>query len=304
MRGLRGFGPLLAVAIVGVIVVIMAEPISKWVAANRAAHNGMVIGRIVQAEGSVRRIHGSDIDLVPSPVADPMELRDGDRIQTSIASKAVILLNSQDEFEMASGSILQFQLWNPKDSGSPIYVHSLLGTPNLRRAGIRGKAFLVKDGRLYSPGQKPLQKPMALTVLRNAPLDLQLATGGAANSAPIDSATDSVSATDDSAATTAPPAGVEPATLSNEYIDETIVSRQGQLQKCWLTRLKDAPNLKGQIVLQFEITKRGKVKDVRTVDATIDDETLKNCVISVLERTTFRSFTGPEISISYPIKFE
>ena len=92
--------------------------------------------------------------------------------------------------------------------------------------------------------------------------------------------------------------------LSNEYIDEVIVSRQSQLQKCWLSRLKDSPGLKGQIVLQFEISRRGKVRDLRVVDTTFDDDTLKRCVVTVFERLTFRPFKGQEITLSYPVAFE
>ena len=83
-----------------------------------------------------------------------------------------------------------------------------------------------------------------------------------------------------------------------------MVSRQSQLQKCWLGRLKDRPGLKGQLVLQFEISRRGKVKDLKITDSTFSDDTLSKCVMSVVERLNFRSFKGPEISLSYPISFE
>jgi hypothetical protein len=98
--------------------------------------------------------------------------------------------------------------------------------------------------------------------------------------------------------------GVDPETLSNEYIDETISNRQGLLQKCWMSRLKDAPNLKGRMVLQFEISRRGHVKEARIADATFEDDVLKKCVLTVISRITFREYRGPEISLSYPISFE
>src|SRR5580698_6209118 len=111
MRGLKAYWPLISVAALGFLILILAEPISKWISANRAAHNGFVVGRIVQAEGSVRRIHGADIELIASPVTRPMEIRDGDKLQTSVDSKAVVILNSQDEFLIGQGSAVQFQLW-------------------------------------------------------------------------------------------------------------------------------------------------------------------------------------------------
>jgi hypothetical protein len=159
---------------------------------------------------------------------------------------------------------------------------------------VKGKAYLIHEGRLYFPGQKPVDKPLALTVLRSAPLDMQLADAGATETPPED----------EPVVNTEQKFGPEPDTLSNEYIDEMIVGRQGQLQKCWLGRLKDNPSLKGQILLQFEITRRGQVKDLRIADSNIEDELLKKCVTSVIERLSFRPFKGQEISLSYPINFE
>jgi len=299
MRKLQGFWPLIVVALIGVLLVILAEPISKWVAASRAVHNGEIIGKIILAEGSVRKIHGADIELIASPVTQQLDLRDGDRIQTSLESRAAVLLNSQDEIEIGHGSAVDFQLWNPHDVNSPIYITQALGQIISRKTGVRGKAYVVHEGRLYFPGQKPLEKPMALTVLRNAPLDMHLAEANHATPGPEFEPDNSP---EEPAPAVAP--NIEPDTLSNEYIDETILAHQGQLQKCWLLRLKDEPALKGQIIVQFEISKRGKVKEMHIADSTLSDEVLQKCVMSVIERIQFREFKGAEISLSYPINFE
>lgn len=225
----------------------------------------------------------------------PLELRDGDRLEVDAGSRAVVILNSQDEFEIKDLASIIFQLWNPNDQGSPVYVNSLQGQLNLLRAGIRNRAYVMKDGRLYLPGQKPSQKPLALTVLRSAPLDMELAASEGAEEA--------VSETPEEAGVDTPQ-GTLPETLSNEYIDEVVAGKQGQLQKCWLTRLKDTPSGRGQITLQFEITRRGQVKDVRVTDSTLNDGTLQKCITSVFERLQFRRFKGTEISLTYPLTFE
>lgn len=299
MSALKGFWPLIAVALIGLAVVILAEPVAKWISANYATPSTFVVGRIVHTEGLVRRIHGADIEIVASPFTQPMDIRDGDRVQTSAGSKASLVLNSQDELEVSPDSAVEFQLWNPKDSNSPIYINSTLGNLNSLKSGIRGKAYLVKEGRLYLPNQKPLGKAMALTVLRNAPLDLHLAQSERPGAGEFEADT-----TPEDSAAPPPALSAEPETLSNEYIDETILGQQGLLQKCWLSRLKDAPAAKGQIVVQFEISKRGKVKEMRLADSTLNDEVLQKCVMSVIERISFRPYKGSEISLSYPINFE
>lgn len=301
MRGLKAFWPMIAIAVVALLIMLLAEPVSRWIAANRSAYNGIVVGYIVHAEGSVRRIHGAEVDLVPSPTDKKMEIRDGDRVQTSIQSKATLVLNSGDEFEIGSGTNIQFQLWNAKDAASPIYVNWLLGSLELSHPGVHGKCYVVKDGRLYLPGQKPTQKAMALTVLRNAPLDMHLAADPVGKQ---DFESDTSAASGDDSSTPPPAIAAEPETLANEYIDETVAAHQNQLQKCWLSRLKDVGATKGQIVVQFEISKRGKVKEAKIADASLNDEVLQKCVVTVFERIQFRSFKGTEISLSYPVNFE
>lgn len=304
--GWKSFAPLIVIAVLGLAVLIAAEPLSKWLASIRAGHGPLVVGHVVRTVGTVKRIHGSELEVIPSALNLPFDLHDGDRLQTDQESRAEVVLNSQDEFEIPESTELQLQLWNSKDPNSPIYIQSLIGALNFNKAGIRGRAYVVKEGRLYLPGQKPLQKPMALTVLKNAPLDLHLGT--ASSSAVAGSAfepdTDLRAGDEPNDIGLPPSGGAEPDTLANEYIDDTIVSHQAQLQKCWLSRLKDSATLKGQIVMQFQISKRGKVKDVRIADSTLDDETLKKCVTSVFERLQFRSFKGAEISLAYPINFE
>lgn len=305
MSRLKKLAPLLIISALAIFwFVFFSDAISKWVAGltSRSRYNGHVIGKVVRAEGSARILHLGDIKFVPSPTEHPVELRDGNQLQTSVDSKAIIILNSQDEIEVGPSALLQFQLWNPQDPNSPIYIRNILGQITLRKAGIKGHAYIVKDGRLYLPGQTTLDRPMALTVLRSAPLDMTLADEQPA----ADTSDTAKPVSDDEADENAPAkaAGIDPDTLSNEYIDETMAGRQSLLQRCWLSRLKDAPSLNGQIVLQFEISRRGKVKDIRVTDATLDDETLTKCVISVISRITFRQYTGPEISLSYPIKFE
>ena len=298
MNSLKSFWPLIVAAVLGLMIIVMAEPVSNYIAASRTGREGFVVGRITQASGNVKRIHGALTETIGLPIHESVEIHDGDRIQTSSGAKCSVNLNSQDEIEIMPESAVEFQLWNSKDSGSPIYINSVAGSLASHRPGVKGKAYVVREGRLYLPGQTPLKKALALTVLKNAPLDLQLSetthTGGPdfeADSSPEEP--------------TAPSSdGVDPETLSNEYIDETILAHQGQLQKCWLTRLKDSPALKGQIVVQFEISKRGKIKEMRIADSSLGDDVLQKCVMSVIERISFRPFKGSDISLSYPINFE
>jgi hypothetical protein len=299
MSWLRGFGPLLVAGALAIATIwFVAEPVAQWITKKitTAPKLGAPIGKLLLVQGKVKRIQNGEVEESQNNVA--LELFDGDRIETTAASRALLVLQSQDELELQPLSSASLQLWHPGDSLSPIYVTLIAGDVESRRTGVPGKAYVVRDGRLYLPHQKKQSKPMALTVLRSAPLDMQLPSADSGSDFAKDDSqgeTDEKPEKDNQA---------EPETLANEYIDETIGSRQGLLQKCWLTRLNEQPNLKGQLLVQFAITRRGKVKDVKIADSTINDEPLQKCVTTVFERLAFKSFRGPEISLSYPINFE
>ncbi len=305
MRTFKTFAPLIAVALAVIAWLIVSETgsrmISSWLQPWRPP--GPEIGRISELEGTMKTVRDGRVREFTSLTA-PLPVHSGDRIEVDNKSRAVLILNSQDEIELGPLTAAAVQLWNERDPGSPIYVTVLGGSTELRKPGVKGKAYVVRDGRLYLPGQKPVDKAMALTVVRNAPLDMHLADEGMkenpANTAP-DFDPEAAAAEED---LVAKDLGAEPETLSNELIDEVIVSRQQQLQKCWLTSVRDNPNMKANLVVQFSITRRGRVKDVKIADSSSSDEDLKKCVVTVFDRLTFRSFKGSEIVLSYPIQFE
>lgn len=305
MRALKGLSPFFLIGIAGLAsIFFLSEPGSKWLATklNPPHATTLVVGRIVHLEGALKTIIDGQVLEAKAPLNGPLDLHDGERVEVDKDGRALVILNSQDEFELGSLSAVNLQLWNPHDPSAAVYLNWMAGPIEHRKAGVKGKAYVVKDGRLYLPGQKPTQKALALTVLRSAPLDMGLAesqSGSAANEFE-----DSTEKESDGEEKPSEAFGAEPETLSNEYIDEMIATRQNQFQKCWLTRLKDEPDLKGKIVLQFEISRRGKVREIQISEATLNDETLKKCVIQVVERITFRTFKGPEISLTYPINFE
>lgn len=92
--------------------------------------------------------------------------------------------------------------------------------------------------------------------------------------------------------------------LTNQEIEDAIANRQPLFQRCWTQRLHDSPNLTGRTLLQFEITPRGKVQDVQVVESTINDDVMLRCLVSVLERITFRDFDGGSITLTFPLAFE
>ena len=188
VRGLKGLVPLLLIGTAGLTCLLfLSEPGAHWLTSFLAPPpaRGAVVARLVRADGSVQRVHGGDVQKLNGPLSAPLELHDGDRIETGRQSQALLILNSQDEVEMQPLTSMTLQLWNERDPFSPLYLSLLNGDMDLQKSGVKGRAYVVREGRLYLPGQKPEKKALALTVLRSAPLDMELAgSASASDSAP------------------------------------------------------------------------------------------------------------------------
>jgi hypothetical protein len=293
----RGPLPFVAVVVVGLILLLfLSEPASDWLAGLVIGerNRGAEVGKVVTLEGELKRISDGRETVSMGPLSSPLPLYNGDRLELSKDANAVVILKSQDELQISNNANLAFQLWDEHDAQSPVYVTIQQGKVELAKAGIRGRAYLVREGRLYLPGQSA-QPTRSTLVLNRSEVDLNMAENQLQDDGEKDSNTSDVDP---------PVTGPTPETLSNEYIDETITRRQMQLQKCWLNRVRENPVQKGKIVVQFEISRRGKIKDVRVTDSDLNDPSLNSCITGVIERISFRSFKGAEISLSYPIQFE
>lgn len=285
------WAPFLAVGLLGLaLMFFFSDPASEWMTKLIFGENsqGATVAQISQLNGQAKRI----VNGIEEKASERTALQDGDRLEVSEGS-LVLLLKSQDEIQVSAPASLTFQLWSPMDPQSPLYLTVLSGKLKLLKAGVRGRAYMVSDGKLYLPGQVPSEKRAQLTLNREE-VNLEVME----NQLEIEPEIAEVTESEET------PSGPEPQTLANEYIDEVIGRRQLQLQKCWLSQVRENPNSKGKIIVQFEISRRGKVKDVKITESEISGSTLQNCVITVFERMTFRPYKGAEISLSYPLNFE
>lgn len=288
------------VAVVGLAVL--------WVGADLISHYGSKllvdevgrrpeVARLVELKGRAKKISEGAEQALVAPLKQPVPFRDGDRVEFSDQSTGTLILGSQDELKADVSTNLMFQLWNKKDPQSPLYLHLLAGRLSSIRQGVSGRAYVIYQGKLFLLGQSPKETRTPL-ILNKMDLEVSLSENQLADAEESDA-----DAADEEALESVALQG-EPQTLSNEYIDETISRRQFQLQKCWLSRVRTSVAQKGRVVVQIEISARGKVKNAQITDSDLKDEVLHKCVLDVMNRISFRPFKGPEISLSYPLQFE
>lgn len=92
--------------------------------------------------------------------------------------------------------------------------------------------------------------------------------------------------------------------LSEEEITSVMNSNKTAFFKCYTQLLQKDPGAKGQVTLSFSIENNGKLSSSEVASSTIGDLDFKNCLISILQRVEFKTFSGPAISTLFPLKFE
>jgi hypothetical protein len=101
--------------------------------------------------------------------------------------------------------------------------------------------------------------------------------------------------------------GVSPADeagLSETEISSVMSGYRSAFFKCYTQLLQKNPSAKGDVSLSFTIENNGKMSAADVVSSHIQNDNFKKCLLEVLRRIEFRSFSGPPVSALFPLKFE
>jgi hypothetical protein len=92
--------------------------------------------------------------------------------------------------------------------------------------------------------------------------------------------------------------------LSEQDISAIMNNYRASFFKCYTQLLQKEPTAKGDASLSFTIENNGKMSAADVVSSNIKNDDFKKCLLEVLRRIEFRSFSGPPISTLFPLKFE
>jgi hypothetical protein len=97
-------------------------------------------------------------------------------------------------------------------------------------------------------------------------------------------------------------------TLTQDSIQQTLSAHKQDFYRCYLKALQKNPGLTGQATMQFQIERSGKVLapqlNLQMNLQTQNNSELKECLIEILDRIQFKSFTGEAITATFPLRFE
>jgi outer membrane biosynthesis protein TonB len=102
-------------------------------------------------------------------------------------------------------------------------------------------------------------------------------------------------------------ASAEEETRSTETIQKVVAANRKQIRACYEKALKDLPQLKGTLTIQFVLDPEGNVKkaELNVERSDIKSAEIANCAIAQLKQLKFPpSSRGMDTTVNYPFDFK
>jgi outer membrane biosynthesis protein TonB len=93
-------------------------------------------------------------------------------------------------------------------------------------------------------------------------------------------------------------------TVDKRGVARSIRRRQNAFQACYEAALKSNSKLKGKLVVEFTINRRGRVSDAAVIRDGLGSSQVSRCVIGVLKRIRFPAPDDGEVTISNSFVFQ
>ena len=154
-------------------------------------------------------------------------------------------------------------------------------------------------------GAPPPETPAAPAAEATKPDDAPTEAAKSEGAKPSDGAPAPEGAGSDSSPDSAATNG-DPDKRTMELIAATVKEHRKDARACYEKGAKDVPGLKGDLVVHFVLTPRGKVKsaELNRERSTITEASVVKCVIDVVSAIDFpKSSRGMETSVNYPFNF-
>ncbi|OFZ29024.1 MAG: hypothetical protein A2622_13100 [Bdellovibrionales bacterium RIFCSPHIGHO2_01_FULL_40_29] len=100
------------------------------------------------------------------------------------------------------------------------------------------------------------------------------------------------------------PTQIATSTLSQTDIETVMTAKRTDFFKCYGQTLQKNPQARGQVLIAFKIEKNGQTSKIEISKSDIADMSFKSCLLEVVARTQFKSFSGAPIHTIFPLKFE
>lgn len=198
-------------------------------------------------------------------VSSKYEFEPRDVLRTEAESEAVVEFNNGGQFRISEKSEV---LLDTLDNNQPVVVIRT-GEIFVEKFGKSPTFWVRSEGQLYSAVDYVLIDKKNGTKL-----------------------TDSI------------PSQPEKDQLSQVEIESVLNSKKSDFFKCFGQLIQRNPQAAGAVLISFTIERQGFTSKVEISKADINDVSFKSCLMEVVSRSRFRTFTGNSVTTVFPLRFE
>lgn len=92
--------------------------------------------------------------------------------------------------------------------------------------------------------------------------------------------------------------------LTQFEIESVLNAKKTDFFKCYGQVLQKNAQAHGQVLISFTIEKQGQTTQIEISKSDVADNNFKSCIMEVVARTQFKTFSGPPVTTVFPLKFE
>jgi hypothetical protein len=309
---LRFFAYAALTVVVAISLIFFSKPMAIWIVdliSPAPASKGTPVAQVAEVVGTVE-LHPSQATY-SKPVSNvPAALYQHDALLVSTGSLARLIFQGGAEINVLEDSEVLVEFFNPKDALSPVYLTLRRGNLEIKKPGIEGRLYVVKDKKVISLSEWTQNGGEPSNVVNvDGSTPAVSVKGAGSNEAPgsaPNANSEAVKTSGASLENTAPVVdlGGGEQTLSSAYIENTLAGKGQQFRRCQINSVRDKLPALGQMLFSIRIEPSGKVANVRQLSTTVNNIHLTSCVTDVIERSVFRAYNGKAITLSYPIDFQ
>lgn len=94
------------------------------------------------------------------------------------------------------------------------------------------------------------------------------------------------------------------AQITQFEIESVLNAKKTDFFKCYGQALQKNATARGQVLISFTIERQGQTTQIEISKSEITDQAFNSCVMEVVARTQFKSFSGPAVTTVFPMRFE
>jgi hypothetical protein len=293
--------------IIAALLIFFSKPIAILIVESISPSpdtKGTPVAQVAEVIGEVF-VRRSQVTYTKPIEKVPLAIYHQDTLLIGTGSSARLIVAGGTEGVLLEDSEAIIEFFSAKDALSPVYLTIRQGDFEIKKAGVPGRFFIVKDKKVLSLAEweSHRSQPMKVVDLEKAEAQTKIES---ANPSPgptwtMQTATEEKQLREENTGPVIKIAAGE--TLSSAYIEKTLALRSPQFRHCQANSVRDRLAAFGQLVFSIRIESNGKVSAAKPMSSTINNIHLHSCVADVIMRTSFHNFDGPAITLSYPIDF-